>query len=91
MKGFRVISLHPKYYTKLKKFACLSKTYCHAQFWGLGEVAFPPQKSALSNVLITDSSLGSSGGHQWHNFHAKISETLSDGSEVYLGSRETAW
>ena len=35
-------------------------------------------------------SLRCSGGLEWHSFHDKFLETLSDGSKVYLGSRETA-
>jgi hypothetical protein len=45
-------------------------------FGGLGEVAFPPQKFALSNVRFTDSSLRCLGGLQWHNFHTNNHETL---------------
>jgi hypothetical protein len=57
MKGFSLISLHPKNYTNLIKFTCLSKDLLPCTVLGLDEVAFPPQKFALSNVRITVSSL----------------------------------
>jgi hypothetical protein len=63
-------------------------------FGVLGEVAFPSHKFELSNVRITDSNKKQPNFFRVasnDNFHAKVRETLSVGSEVYLGPRETAW
>jgi hypothetical protein len=95
LERLRGISLHPKNYTKLIKFTCFSKDLLpcivsgFSVKWRSHRRSSPFRMSVLLMVIKTG--LLFSGGLQWHTFHAKVRETLSVGSKVYLGPGETAW